>query len=100
MRCSGALTLDDARRLAQSLAKGALTSGRRVIYKVAGSVHQVIPSDTHDRTRAVLRWTHTTIGRPVGIRWVRRSLEEFGVWSRVEKLAKRHDAKEKRRKAK
>ena len=100
MRCSGALTLDDARKVMRSLSKQTFVVGRRVIYHAAGSTATVIPRASADQTRAVLRWTRTTIGRPVGIRWVRRSLKEFGLWSGVEKLAKCHDAKEKRRKAK
>ena len=96
-RCTGKLSEVDARKIVRSLATQGRTSGRKVLLRAAGSTTQVVPSNNRDRGRAVLRWTNHVLKRPVGIRWVRKSLKEFGLWSRVEQAAKRHDRREKRK---
>ena len=97
LRCTGKLSRSEGRKLVASLAQGPLTTGRKVIYKAAGSTEQVLPAASVDRSRAVYRWINSTIGRAAGIRAVRSSLREYGLWSRVEAVAKRHDSKEKRK---
>ena len=98
MRCTGRLSMVDAALIVASMRLPTLSAGRRVLMQRAGSTAQVLPQDNCDQTRAVLRWTNRCIGRPVGVRWLKRSLTEFGLWKECERLAKRWDSKEKRKK--
>jgi hypothetical protein len=98
MRCTGRLSMVDATLIVASMRSPTLSAGRRVMMRRAGSTEQVIPQDGCDQARAVLRWTNRCIGRPVGMRWLKRSLTEYGLWTECERLAKRWDAKEKRKK--
>jgi len=98
MRCTGKLSMADAAAIVASMRLPTLSAGRRVMMKRAGSTTQVIPRNRCDQRHAVLRWTNRCIGRPVGMRWLKRSLTEFGLWIQCERLANRWDAKEKRKK--
>lgn len=72
------LTRKDARRIAQRLRRGERHSGARVTLHTCNILHVPVPNRKACRTRAVLAWTLRVIGRPVGIRAVKRGLALIG----------------------